>query len=49
MAISMHTLWFSLVGSENRLYHMRLLLDSRVVDLTRSYHPIFVPISSFKP
>ena len=27
----------------------RLLLDSRVVDVTRSYNPIFITISSFKP
>jgi hypothetical protein len=26
-----------------------LLLDSRVVDVTRSYNPIFITISSFKP
>jgi len=27
----------------------RLLLDSRVVDVTRSYNPIFITISSLKP
>jgi hypothetical protein len=27
----------------------RLILDSRVVDLTMSYNPIFVTISAFKP
>ena len=27
----------------------RLLLDSRVVDVTRSYNPIFITIASFKP
>ena len=26
-----------------------LLLDSRVVDVTRSYNPIFITIASFKP
>ena len=26
-----------------------LLLDSRVVDVTRSYNPIFITISSLKP
>ena len=31
------------------LFADRLLLDSRVVDFTMSYNPIFVMISSLKP
>lgn len=30
-------------------FRQRLLLDSRVVDVTRSYNPIFITISSLKP
>jgi Phage integrase, N-terminal SAM-like domain len=31
------------------LFHQRLLLDSRVVDLPMAYNPTFVVLSSLKP
>jgi len=34
---------------QSKANQWRLLLDSRVVDVTRSYHPICVTISSCKP
>ena len=30
-------------------FRSRLLLDSRVVDVARSCHPIFITVSSLKP